>query len=196
MLQLTATNRYDFKPAQNGYLMSLNSASRALFLTLVFPRIVARGRRWYSAKRSSTSAGPSSTSSPSPTPTLIDPDELPITAEAFEPVSGLQEVEEPVNVPVSMAPTDAANGSAFDLVFLKSASSCNRHSKRSSSLTRTVLAIQVEHGPRRSPDGACRPQHALERDPARRSNLAARLRDGAGLQGCALSLQLAVAVGR
>lgn len=119
MLQLTATNRYDFKPAQNGYLMSLNSASRALFLTLAFPRIIARGRRWYSAKRSLVLTGPTSTSTPSPTPTLIDADELPITAEAFEPASGLQEAEEPVNVPVSMAPTDAKHGSAFDLVFLK-----------------------------------------------------------------------------
>lgn len=119
MLQLTATNRYDFKPAQNGYLMSLNSASRALFLTLAFPRIIASGRRWYAVRRTATPTSLSSTTTPSPTPTLIDAGELPSTAEAFEPASGLQELEEPVNLPISMAPTDAAHGSAFDLIFLK-----------------------------------------------------------------------------
>ncbi|KAJ7183826.1 major facilitator superfamily domain-containing protein [Mycena filopes] len=45
MLQLTATNQYGFKPGDNGFLMSSNALSRAAFLTLAFPRIIAYGRK-------------------------------------------------------------------------------------------------------------------------------------------------------
>ncbi|CAK5269071.1 unnamed protein product [Mycena citricolor] len=50
MLQLTATNKYGFKPVDNGLLMSCNSLSRAAFLTLVFPRIISRGRKYLSSR--------------------------------------------------------------------------------------------------------------------------------------------------
>lgn len=124
MLQLTATNRYSFQPSQNGYLMSLNSLCRALFLTLLFPRIIASGRIWFSpAPPTPPLASETSSSIPSPTPTIVSTtgplSALPTSAEDFEPSALLGEVEEPVNVPVAMKPTDKAHGSGFDLSFLK-----------------------------------------------------------------------------
>ncbi|KAI5481252.1 asteroid-like protein [Pseudohyphozyma bogoriensis] len=56
MLQLHATNKFDFTPAWNGYLMSTTSLIRAAFLTLVFPRIIAAGRAWYARPSDTTSA--------------------------------------------------------------------------------------------------------------------------------------------
>ncbi|KAF7375714.1 hypothetical protein MSAN_00460900 [Mycena sanguinolenta] len=56
MLQLTATNQYGFKPGDNGFLMASNALSRAAFLTLAFPRIIARGRKWLNARRAERSA--------------------------------------------------------------------------------------------------------------------------------------------
>lgn len=127
MLQLTATNRFAFTPSQNGYLMSLNSSARAAFLTLAFPRVIARGRAWFTppaaagAVAAEAPAAEPSTAS-SPTPTLVNGG-LPTDAQAFEPASALlaqgQEAEEPVDVRKVMAPADAAHGSAFDLAFLK-----------------------------------------------------------------------------
>ncbi|KAJ7074854.1 hypothetical protein B0H15DRAFT_917440 [Mycena belliarum] len=61
MLQLTATNQYGFTPGDNGFMMSGNALSRAAFLTLAFPRIIARGRaafvRRQAAEADSTPAG-------------------------------------------------------------------------------------------------------------------------------------------
>ncbi|KAJ7054581.1 hypothetical protein C8F01DRAFT_1162059 [Mycena amicta] len=48
MLQLTATNQYAYKTAENGYLMASLSLSRAIFLTFAFPAIIKAGRKWYS----------------------------------------------------------------------------------------------------------------------------------------------------
>lgn len=50
MLQLHATNQYGFGASENGYLMSTTAIIRAVFLTLMFPRIIAAGRKWYGRK--------------------------------------------------------------------------------------------------------------------------------------------------
>jgi hypothetical protein len=50
MLQLIATNLYGFHPTENGYLMASTAMSRAIFLTLGFPRIIKTGRSWYSLR--------------------------------------------------------------------------------------------------------------------------------------------------
>lgn len=50
MLQLIGTNLYGFHPTQNGYLMAATAMSRAIFLTLIFPRIIAGGRKFYGRK--------------------------------------------------------------------------------------------------------------------------------------------------
>ena len=47
MLQLHSSNRFGFGASENGFLMSVTAAVRALFLTTLFPKLIARGRRWY-----------------------------------------------------------------------------------------------------------------------------------------------------
>jgi hypothetical protein len=90
--------------------MSTNSLCRALFLTILFPKIIARGRKWY------TSAGVVLT--PAEQDPLLAP--LPVEASAFEPhpISGGGDdgAEEPARIP---KPTDKAHGSHFDLAFLR-----------------------------------------------------------------------------
>lgn len=54
MLQLIGTNLYGFHPTQNGYLMAATAMSRAIFLTLIFPRIIAAGRKYYGRKSKET----------------------------------------------------------------------------------------------------------------------------------------------
>lgn len=93
---------------QNGYMMSLTSASRGAFLTLVFPRLITAGRRLFTKPN----APP-----PSPPVEVVEP--LPTTPADFEPLPAVPEApaEEPTPPP---KPTDAAHGSHFDLAFLRS----------------------------------------------------------------------------
>ncbi|KAJ7458488.1 hypothetical protein FB451DRAFT_1097610, partial [Mycena latifolia] len=96
MLQLTATNQYGFKPGDNGFLMSSNALSRAAFLTLAFPRIIARGRKFL-LRRTATPAVP---------PAEID--------------GALEGHATPVTEPPAPLPSgDKPHGSAFDLAFLR-----------------------------------------------------------------------------
>ncbi|ORY86053.1 hypothetical protein BCR35DRAFT_302705 [Leucosporidium creatinivorum] len=108
MLQMVATNEFGFGVKKNGYMMSLTSASRGAFLTLLFPRIIALGRRLYTNPKASPPPTPSEPSGP-----------LPTTPADFEPLSALPEApaEEPTPPP---KPTDADHGSHFDLAFLRS----------------------------------------------------------------------------
>lgn len=88
-------------------MMSLTSASRGAFLTILFPRIIATGRRLLTKRN----APPLS-----PTPVVVEP--LPTTPADFEPLPAVPEApaEEPTPPP---RPTDAAHGSHFDLAFLR-----------------------------------------------------------------------------
>ena len=47
LLQLYSTDVLGFKTKENGFLISLNSAIRGVFLTLAFPRIISAGRYWF-----------------------------------------------------------------------------------------------------------------------------------------------------
>lgn len=80
--------------------MSVNSLVRALFLTLLFPRLITLGRSTYA-----TSPPP-----PPPTPSL------PTSPTAFEPFPLPQNAEEPTPPP---PPTTSSHGSHFDLDFLR-----------------------------------------------------------------------------
>ncbi|KAJ7644673.1 hypothetical protein FB45DRAFT_1116340 [Roridomyces roridus] len=110
MLQLTATNQYGYEPADNGYMMSTNSLSRAVFLTFAFPRIIDAGRRWFASEGkgiedSSKSAWwESGKSSASDAAALLPGD-------AENPERG---VESPISAAV-----DKTHGSGFDLEFLR-----------------------------------------------------------------------------
>jgi len=46
LLQMYATDIFNFGTTENGLLISLNSLVRGLFLTLVFPIIISSGRNW------------------------------------------------------------------------------------------------------------------------------------------------------
>ncbi|GAA5858678.1 hypothetical protein JCM8547_001417 [Rhodosporidiobolus lusitaniae] len=112
LLQLYGTNRFGFRPDINGYLMTLTSLSRAVFLTVLFPRIIASGRRWYS---------PSSAVSQLPTdPAAASEEHLPAPFAEIEPVEPLVGVD-----PLAEAAPPAADSTAgmpgigWDLVFLR-----------------------------------------------------------------------------
>ncbi|BGP19974.1 hypothetical protein JCM10213_006751 [Rhodosporidiobolus nylandii] len=114
LLQLIGTNRYGFKPDTNGYLMSLASLSRAVFLYFAFPSIIAAGRRWYSTSPARFTPSPSSPSSSSAS-TLHIPT-TPAEIEPLEPVFQTDQVIEPALPP---EPTSEQKGSHFDLLFLR-----------------------------------------------------------------------------
>ncbi|GAA5905506.1 hypothetical protein JCM6882_004771 [Rhodosporidiobolus microsporus] len=107
LLQLVGTNRYAFKADTNGYLMSLAALSRAGFLSLLFPRIIAAGRRWYST-------APPSAIPPPPLETRI-----PTTAAEIEPLEPAFQSDPVVEPPPIPPPTSEATGSHFDLLFLR-----------------------------------------------------------------------------
>ena len=46
LLQMFATDVIDFGTTENGYLISVNSLVRGLFLTFAFPAIIHAGRKW------------------------------------------------------------------------------------------------------------------------------------------------------
>ncbi|KAJ7026359.1 hypothetical protein C8F04DRAFT_1045633 [Mycena alexandri] len=114
MLQLTATNQYGFTAGNNGVLMSSNALSRAAFLTLAFPRIIAHGRK--------LSSQPTAAVSPVLPPGEGDTAGLPTELSSFEPYEATSPetvTESPVNLQKAMPPTDKKHGSAFDLAFLR-----------------------------------------------------------------------------
>jgi hypothetical protein len=83
--------------------MSANALSRALFLTLAFPRIIASGRKWYTTS-----------SEPPPETHIVDRPPTSTVAHEGQTVTG--EAEEPALPP---EPTDVDHGSQFDLVFVR-----------------------------------------------------------------------------
>ncbi|KAJ6576271.1 hypothetical protein B0H10DRAFT_2103178 [Mycena sp. CBHHK59/15] len=111
MLQLTATNQYGFKPGDNGFLMSTNALSRAAFLTLAFPRIIAAGRRWLSS--------PGVRALPAAERDTVGQPTQACAFEPYEVASGEANPDEPVNLQDAMPPVDRKHGSAFDLAFLR-----------------------------------------------------------------------------
>ena len=57
LLQMYATDVYGFGTTENGYLISLNSFVRGLFLMLAFPRLISAGRKWLSNRKPPTMNG-------------------------------------------------------------------------------------------------------------------------------------------
>lgn len=51
LLQMYATDVLDFGTTENGWLISLNSLVRGLFLTFAFPAIISNGRKWLDHRR-------------------------------------------------------------------------------------------------------------------------------------------------
>ncbi|RFU34287.1 hypothetical protein B7463_g2079, partial [Scytalidium lignicola] len=87
LLQMYATDVYKFGTTENGYLISLNSFIRGLFLMFIFPRIISVGRKWLSASNTGQDTEACST------PDSIEPD-----LEDFATVEAMDNDEEPVQL--------------------------------------------------------------------------------------------------
>ncbi|KAJ7240135.1 hypothetical protein B0H12DRAFT_57410 [Mycena haematopus] len=117
MLQLTATNQYGFKPGDNGFLMSSNALSRAAFLTLAFPRLIAWGRKWLLARRTSAVSGPTLVALPPAGVPVAERQAGPPTLEPHAVASN--EGLTPERPPTNLRQTNNMRSSAFDLEFLR-----------------------------------------------------------------------------
>jgi Major Facilitator Superfamily len=103
LLQMYSTEAFQFGTTENGYLISLHSLVRGLFLTLAFPKIISAGREWVSDSKKSKDCLSLSQNTPSP--------EYPPAAAA---VQAMENDEEPLVQPKR---DDEEETFAFDLVF-------------------------------------------------------------------------------
>ncbi|KAK6397853.1 hypothetical protein LTR65_005101 [Meristemomyces frigidus] len=106
LIQMYATAAFHFRPSDNGYLMSVNSLIRGLFLIFVFPSMISAGRRWFSGPDSQECRGAKPVNEAS----------LPTHPEDFDPPQGILPELEPLKPPETIA---AGAGCAFDLFFLR-----------------------------------------------------------------------------
>jgi hypothetical protein len=107
LLQMYSTDEFGFGTAENGYLISMYSLLRGLFLTLVFPRVIKMGRKWVKRRdsaKSRASYDPPSSAIP----------ELPTDINDLGGVEVMDNEEEPIEPP---KPSDEQETFAFDLIF-------------------------------------------------------------------------------
>ncbi|KAH8807836.1 hypothetical protein F5884DRAFT_790227 [Xylogone sp. PMI_703] len=105
LLQMYATDVYKFGTTKNGYLISLNSFIRGIFLMLIFPRIISAGRKWFSTRDAERDA------EACPTPGSVEPD-----LEDFAAVEAMDNDEEPVQLRKAGEEKETF---AFDLQYTK-----------------------------------------------------------------------------
>ncbi len=106
LLQMYSTDVLGFGTTENGYLISLNSLIRGLFLTLAFPKIIKAGRAWLDRRN-----GPKGETSPATESPDVDTEPTQYVA-----VEALESEEEPMAQPKS---TDERETFHFDLMFTK-----------------------------------------------------------------------------
>ncbi len=109
LLQMYATDVYDFGTTENGYLISSNSFIRGLFLMLAFPRIISAGRNWLSRRNSSNFIEVF-------TPQVSAIPDLPNQPNDFCAVEAMDNEEEPVEPPKR---SDEKETFAFDLQYTR-----------------------------------------------------------------------------
>jgi hypothetical protein len=109
LLQMYATDVYDFGTTGNGYLISLNSFIRGLFLMLAFPRIISAGRNWLSSRNGSNGSEAFTRQ------VSVIPD-LPNEPNDFSAVEAMDNDEEPVELPKRR---DEKETFAFDLQYTR-----------------------------------------------------------------------------
>lgn len=112
LLQMYSTDIFGFGTSENGLLISINSLIRGLFLTLAFPIIISRGRKWLFKHNHSTQQQTKLSAEESGIPDLsTDPDTL---------ASGPELLEEAQEPTLPLKPTSEEKESFhFDLVFTK-----------------------------------------------------------------------------
>lgn len=101
LLQMYATDVFDFATIENGWLVCINSLVRGLFLTFAFPSIIKYGRKWLDKREKNAIASVT-------TPDPLDPDSI-VTSAATDGQPA--EVEPPK--------TEDKTSFAFDLFFTK-----------------------------------------------------------------------------
>jgi MFS family permease len=106
LLQQYATSEFHFGTRDNGLLIFMYSLLRGTFLTVAFPRIIARGRKWLQPRNGTENRVPEEES-------LIQ-DHHPISANEVEIVEPLEN-EEPPNP----APRDEQETFEFDLFYAR-----------------------------------------------------------------------------
>lgn len=121
LIQMYATAAFNFNQASNGALMSEFALVRGVFLLLIFPRIIALGRRWLASRRA---RGKTTTPPPPPggeegygTDGTLTPDSLPTDPRQFDSSMGTIPSDEPVK---PMRPKEDEDlDPQFDLIFLR-----------------------------------------------------------------------------
>jgi len=109
LLQMYSTDAFGFTPNENGWLISLNCLVRGLFLTLAFPAIISRGRKWTDSRLKPEQSAPRRHSK--------DIDYLPSTlAELASVPGGDNDETEPIDPPPPSTETETY---AFDLFYIK-----------------------------------------------------------------------------
>jgi MFS family permease len=109
LLQMYATDIYGFGTTENGYLISLNSFIRGLFLFLIFPRIIDAGRKWFAG---STPLNPTQRGTPKDS---AIPD-LPNQPNDFAALEAMDDEEQPTEPPKL---SDEREIFAFDLLYTR-----------------------------------------------------------------------------
>lgn len=103
-----ATAEFGFTQADNGYLMAGNALMRAFFLIVLFPRVIAAGRKWFArhAVRNMAKRDPETQA------------DIPTDPGQFDAPCVGQGEEEPV-IPETPDPRIEKLASQFDLLFLR-----------------------------------------------------------------------------
>ncbi|KAH7627185.1 major facilitator superfamily domain-containing protein [Sordaria sp. MPI-SDFR-AT-0083] len=111
LIQMYATAVFEFHQSDNGWLMSEFAMMRAVFLIVLFPRIISYGRKWYAKRQSQRRPRRESISDardPATQGLLIQPEQL-------EAPMGTHAEEEPM---MTQPPTETED-THFDLFFLR-----------------------------------------------------------------------------
>lgn len=109
MLQMFSTDIYGFGTRQNGLLISLNSMLRGLFLTFIFPHIIAFGRRQVS-RRLDARERPSKPTSGTATPFDVADER------EFDAVDAMENEQEPLQPPKLQSKQETFD---FDLIYTR-----------------------------------------------------------------------------
>ncbi|TVY41992.1 hypothetical protein LOCC1_G006505 [Lachnellula occidentalis] len=109
LLQMYATDIYNFGTSENGYLISLNSFIRGLFLAIAFPKIIGAGRKWFAG---STPSEPTDTATPQDS---AIPD-MPNQQNDLAALEAMNDEEEPVEPPELVGERETF---AFDLIYTR-----------------------------------------------------------------------------
>ncbi|KAF2818507.1 MFS general substrate transporter [Ophiobolus disseminans] len=111
LLQQYATSRFHFGTKDNGYLIFIYFSLRGAFLSLLFPRIIARGRKWLKSRVAKQQDKSQNDESQDNEPLISDQPIAPNEVEVMDPM----ENEEPPNP----APQDEQETFAFDLFYAR-----------------------------------------------------------------------------